>query len=204
MYRVGSTSTTKVEETVETVITSPNLAAYIFILILSFIILFFSLYFIVKLMRSLVVQRVEAALDNVINRNCLIGLLAGLCFTTIVQSSSITTSLLIPLIAADILTLEGAFPITLGANIGTTTTAILASFASGNLFGIQIAFVHLLFNVTGVVFIYPIKIFRRIPISLAQSLGELAHRKRGYAIAYVLGLFFIVPTLLIIISKYLK
>jgi sodium-dependent phosphate cotransporter len=182
--------------------------AYVIMLVLSIVILFFCLYFIVKLMKALVVKKVEAVLDDVLRKNALIGIVGGVVFTTIVQSSSVTTSLLVPLVAAGVITMEVAFPITIGANIGTTGTAILASFASaaatGNIAAIVIAFVHFLFNLTGAVFIYPIKIFRRIPINLAKSLGDLAHRKRGYAIAYVLGLFFIVPSLLIIVSKYLK
>lgn len=183
-------------------------AAYILMLVLSIVILFFCLYFIVKLMKALVVKKVEAVLDDVLRKNALIGIMAGVVFTTIVQSSSVTTSLLVPLVAAGVITMEVAFPITIGANIGTTGTAILASFASaaatGNIAAIVIAFVHFLFNLIGAIFIYPIKIFRRVPINLANSLGDLAHRKRGYAIAYVLGLFFIVPSLLILISKYLK
>lgn len=186
----------------------PKNAAYIIMLVLSIVILFFCLYFIVKLMKALVVKKVEAVLDDVLRKNALIGIMAGVVFTTIVQSSSVTTSLLVPLVAAGVITMEVAFPITIGANIGTTGTAILASFASaaatGNIAAIVIAFVHFLFNLIGAIFIYPIKIFRRVPINLANSLGDLAHRKRGYAIAYVLGLFFIVPSLLILISKYLK
>ncbi|NIP25545.1 MAG: hypothetical protein GWN67_18435 [Phycisphaerae bacterium] len=185
----------------------PQNAAYILMLVLSIVILFFCLYFIVKLMKALVVKRVEAVLDDVLRKNALIGIVAGVVFTTVVQSSSVTTSLLVPLVAAGVITMEVAFPITIGANIGTTGTAILASFASaaatGNIAAIVIAFVHFLFNLAGAIFIYPIKIFRRVPINLAKSLGDLAHRKRGYAIAYVLGLFFIVPSLLILISKYL-
>jgi sodium-dependent phosphate cotransporter len=186
----------------------PKNVAYILMLVLSIVILFFCLYFIVKFMKSLVVKRVEVVLDDVLRKNAMIGIVAGVVFTTIVQSSSVTTSLLVPLVAAGVITMEVAFPITIGANIGTTGTAILASFASaaatGNIAAIVIAFVHFLFNLTGAVFIYPISIFRKVPISLARSLGDLAHRKRGYAIAYVLGLFFVVPSLLIIISKYLK
>lgn len=183
-------------------------AAYILMLVFSIMILFFCLYFIVKLMKALVVKKVEAVLDDVLRKNAMIGIVAGVVFTTIVQSSSVTTSLLVPLVAAGVITMEVAFPITIGANIGTTGTAILASFASaaatGNVSAIVIAFVHFLFNLTGAIFIYPIKVFRRVPISLAKSLGDLAHRKRGYAIVYVLVLFFIVPSLLIIISRYLK
>ena len=176
-------------------------AAYVFVLILSAVILFFSLYFIVKVMKSLVVSRAEVILNNVVGKHGKLALLAGLIFTIMVQSSSITTSLLIPMVAAGILTVESIFPITMGANIGTTTTAILASFATGNVSAIIIAFVHFLFNVTGVLFIYPIPVCRTIPIRLAKRLGILASRKRYYAFVYVLGIFFLLPALLIFISK---
>jgi sodium-dependent phosphate cotransporter len=178
-----------------------TLANYIFMLIVSMLLLFFALYFIVKVMKSLVINRAEIVLDNVISRSSLLGLFAGLFFTIIVQSSSITTSLLIPLVAAGILTVESAFPITIGANIGTTTTAILASFATGNISAIIIAFAHFLFNLTGTLFIYPIKFFRIIPINIAKAFGDLAAEKRRYALFYVLGVFFVLPVLLILISK---
>jgi sodium-dependent phosphate cotransporter len=185
-------------------ISLPNNLAYTLILIISIVMLYFALFFIVKLMKSLVINRTESALDSVIGKNGLIGIFAGLLFTIIVQSSSITTSLLIPLIGAGLITDETIFPITMGANIGTTATAILASFATGNPAAITIAFVHFLFNVIGVVFIYPIKVMRAIPINLAKHLGDLAFKKRRYALMYVFGVFFLVPGLLIVVSKLLK
>ncbi len=185
-------------------ITVPYNLGYTVVLIVSAIFLFVSLYFIVKLMKSLVIERVESGLHAVIGDKGIIAILAGLAFTVIVQSSSITTSLLIPLIGAGLLTVDMAFPVTMGANIGTTTTAILASFATGNVAAITIAFVHFLFNIIGVLCIYPIKIFRTIPIALAKGLGNLAFRKRRYALAYVVGLFFVLPTLLIVISRMIK
>ena len=92
----------------------------------------------------------------------------------------------------------------MGANIGTTATAILAAFATGNPAAITIAFVHFLFNITGVVFIYPIRIMRNIPINLAKNLGNLAFKKRRYALIYVFSVFFLIPSLLIVISKVIK
>ena len=177
---------------------------YFLVLGASFIFLFLSLYFIVKLMRSLLVDKIEIAMHNILNKSGVLAIAAGVFFTVIVQSSSITTSLLVPLLGAGVLTLEAAFPITMGANIGTTTTAILASFASGNPAAITIAFAHFLFNAFGVFFIYPIKIFRTIPIALAKWLGDLAFRKRRYALMYVFSMFFILPVLMIVISRILK
>ena len=182
----------------------PHNLAYTLILIISIVMMYFTLFFIVKLMKSLVINRTETALDSVIGKNGFIAIFAGILFTILVQSSSITTSLLIPLIGAGVLTVETIFPITMGANIGTTATAILASFATGNPAAITIAFVHFLFNITGVVFIYPIKIMRAIPINLAKNLGNLAFKKRRYALIYVFSVFFLVPGLLIVVSKLIK
>lgn len=181
----------------------PDRVAYIAMVVISFAILFFALIYLVKTMRSLVIERVEAVLDSVLGKNAVLAIVGGMVLTAIIQSSSITTSLLVPMVAAGILSLEAAFPIVIGANIGTTGTAILASFATGNPSAIVIAFVHFLFNVTGVLVIYPIKPFRTIPIYLARALGDLAYEKRRYAIMYVFGVFFVMPGLLILIYKLL-
>ncbi len=177
---------------------------HIIVFIFSLILLFSALYFIVKIMKSLILKRTETVLGNIIEKRGIIAIFAGFLFTAIVQSSSITTSLLIPLVGAGIITIELAYPIIMGANVGTTVTAILASFATGNAAAITIAFAHLLFNLIGVTCIYPIKIIRQIPIKLAKGLGELAFRRRRYAIFYVLGVFFVIPGILILISKLIK
>ncbi len=181
----------------------PDRVAYIAMVVVSFAILFFALVYLVKTMRSLVIARVEVVLDRVLRSNALLAIVAGTVLTAFVQSSSITTSLLVPMVAAGILSLEVAFPIVIGANIGTTGTAILASFATGNPSAIVIAFVHLLFNLIGVLILYPIRPFRRVPIALARALGDLAYEKRHYAIIYVFGVFFLTPGLLILIYRLL-
>jgi len=193
-----------IKDFLEQFLTLPDAVSNISMLVFSIILLFSSLYFIVRIMKSLVIKKVEVVLDNTIGKSGLLGILVGLGFTIIVQSSSITTSLLVPLIGAGILTVETVFPITMGANIGTTATAILASFATGNPAAITIAFVHFLFNCIGVLVLYPIKALRAIPINLAKGLGELAFRKRRYALLYVAGVFFLIPSALIIISRLFK
>ena len=111
---------------------------------------------------------------------------------------------MIPLIAAGILTLETMYPLIMGANVGTTVTAILASLATGNIAALIVAFVHFVFNAICVCCIYPIKPLRKIPVFFALKLGNLSFRKRRYAILYTLLVFFIVPGLVILISKLLK
>lgn len=176
-------------------------AAYICMLVLSAVVLFLALYFIVRLMKTLVMTKADEVLDKVLGRHAFLGIMLGFVFTVIVQSSSITTSLMVPLVGAGIVTLETAFPVVLGANIGTTTTAILASLATANIAAITIAFVHFLFNVIGTVVIYPLPFCRRIPIRLAQWLGELSFRHRWCAIVYVVTTFFVIPGTLIFFTR---
>jgi sodium-dependent phosphate cotransporter len=99
--------------------------------------------------------------------------------------------------------MENAFPITLGANIGTTFTALIAAL-TGNIAAVTIAFVHLIFNLTGIIIFYPLKTLRKIPLMLAQKMGDIAYRKPHYAFMYVLTVFFAIPALLIFISRHLK
>lgn len=170
--------------------------ASLIMLVIAVFVLFLSLYYLVKIMRSLIVGKA----DGIIAGKGFLAILAGLIFTAIIQSSSVTISLLVPLIAAGVLSLENAFPIILGANVGTTVTAILASLA-GDISGIIIAFVHLLFNVFGILIIYPFKTIRAIPLKMARGLANKCAESRKYAIIFVLSVFFLIPGLLIFIYR---
>ncbi|HDH96896.1 MAG TPA: hypothetical protein ENF73_04110 [Proteobacteria bacterium] len=172
-------------------------------LVIAFGLIFFSLFYFVRLMRRAVASDVENILDRVFGRSGYIALLAGFVITAIIQSSSMTTSLLVPLVSAGLLSLEAAYPMTLGANIGTTFTAIIAALA-GNVAGLTIAFVHLLFNLCGVITFYVIKPMRKIPVSLALWFASVAIRKRWLALVYVLVLFYVIPAIYIIISRGLR
>jgi sodium-dependent phosphate cotransporter len=144
-------------------------------------------------MKSLISGPLERALNRVLGRSGMLGILIGIFMTIAVQSSSITTSLLVPMCAAGVLTLRNAFPIMLGANIGTTVTALLASLATDNETGLTIALVHTLFNVGGVMIIYPIPFLRRIPLRLARILAVRAQRNMFWVVGYVVGVFILLP-----------
>jgi len=174
---------------------------YILILILAAILTFASLFFIVRLMKSVFLSQTEAIFDKLLGSNAVLAIAGGALITAVVQSSSITTSLLVPMVGAGLLSLEMAFPITMGANIGTTITAILASFATGNVSAIAIAFCHFLFNFIGVFIFYPIKVLRQLPLAAARWLANLAYKNRLYAIIFVITQFFILPIALIFLSR---
>jgi sodium-dependent phosphate cotransporter len=166
---------------------------------LAFIIL--ALIFITKTMRALLAGRLEQALNRALGRSGILAMGVGVIMTVAVQSSSITTSLLIPLIGAGVLSLEVAFPITLGANIGTTITAMLAALAADKSGGLTIALVHLLFNCAGILIFYPIPAIRHIPIRLAEGLGNLAVRNRAYVLAYIVIVFVLLPLVGILLFR---
>lgn len=166
--------------------------------------IFISILLLGKLLRMLLTGRAEKMFHAAVGKNALAAILSGAIITIIVQSSSTTTSLIVPLAGAGLMKLRRVYPFTLGANIGTCITALLAAFAisgEGAVFGLQIAFVHLLFNFFGVVFIYGTPFLRRIPMVAASSLARLASRRRMMAAVYVVGVFFILPLLCLGIYK---
>jgi solute carrier family 34 (sodium-dependent phosphate cotransporter) len=178
-------------------------ARAISLVIISAALIFIALLLLVKVMRSLLQSRVEMGLMGALGQNGSIGLVVGIVATIMVQSSSITTSLLIPLAGAGIITLEQVFPITIGANIGTTITALLASLAATGQYaaaGITIALVHLLFNASATLIIYPIPAMRRLPLAAARKLADLAMKSRPLAILYVGLLFYGIPALIAVID----
>lgn len=160
------------------------------LLFISLFLLLFSLKKMVDSLKALVATRAEVWFDRYLFSTALRALSVGLLLTAIVQSSSITTSLVVPMAGAGILTLEQIFPYTLGSNMGTTITAILAALVTGNLAAIIVAFSHLLFNICGIIFWWPL---RFIPIRMASRFADFAVRNRIIPFAYIAIVFFMIP-----------
>ena len=115
--------------------------------------------------------------------------------TMLLQSSSIFTSSLTPLVGMGVVSLERMYPLTLGSNIGTTATGMLAAFAQDQdriKFALQIALCHLFFNISGILLFYPIPKFRP-PIKMAKYLGCQTAKYRWFALAYLVMFFFLLP-----------
>ena len=168
----------------------------VFLIAVSGVFIFLSLFFLVKVMRSAMRIRVERSVTNILGSNAVLSMAVGTIATMMVQSSSITTSLLVPLAGAGVITLEQAFPVTLGANIGTTITALLASLAVSGpnaTYGIQIALIHFMFNLSGMILIYPVERIRNIPLALARWVSDWAVRSRKIAILRIVMMYFVVP-----------
>lgn len=124
----------------------------------------------------------------------------GLLTTAAIRSSTITTSLVVPLVAKKVVKLKSALPFILGANIGTTITAFIAAMFNSNA-AISIAIAHFLFNVIGVLIFFPIPYVKELPIRLAEWLGRLTLRYRLAGFLYLLLTFFFIPFSLIYLNK---
>ena len=171
----------------------------IFYLVVSVLITFLMLYALVKLLRSLVLEKIEAFFDQYIFKTILRAVGFGVLITIMVQSSSITTSLVVPLAGAGVLTLRQIFPFTLGANIGTTITALMASL-TGTVSALIAAISHLLFNIVGILIIYGLPFLREIPIYCAENIAEKAVENKLIPVLYLVSIFVIVPLLIILAS----
>ena len=166
--------------------------------IVALIILFTALRYIVVLMKSMVMKKLSVFFDRVIFRTPLIGLLFSMVITAIVQSSSVTTSLVVPLAGAGLVRLEQVFPYTLGANVGTTITALMASLVTQDKTALAVAFAHLMFNIYGILFFMPLKF---LPIGVARGLAKLAVKNRIFPVIFILVTFIIIPIILIQIMR---
>ncbi len=188
---------------VEAVVESQQAQAVVLIG-LSATLIFTALMLLVRVMRSAMQSRVEAVVSRTFEQRALLAMVVGMVVTVMVQSSSITTALLVPLAGAGVLKLRQAFPITIGANIGTTVTALLAALAATGAnarAGITIALVHLLFNLSGTMLIFPVQRIRQIPLAAAQWLADTAVRSRRWALAYVVVLFYGLPALFAVLNR---
>ena len=155
------------------------------------------LFSIVKVLKNMVLEKVEAFFDKYIFKTAIRAMAFGVILTILVQSSSITTSTIVPLAGAGVLTLRQIFPFTLGANIGTTVTALLAAMVL-NPTAMIVAFSHLMFNILGILVIYPIRFLRNIPINAATKLAEIAIQNKFLPILYLIFVFILIPLLIII------
>ena len=170
------------------------------LLLIGLVAIFIALAVVTKNMKALVADRVEVALNRVLAQGTgVVAMVIGALVTVSVQSSSITTSILIPLCASGVLSLHNAYPVTLGANIGTTITALLASLATGRPEALTVALAHLLFNVYGIGMLYPLPALRHVPVRLAERLATLVIARRILAAVYVVGAFIVVPLLGILV-----
>lgn len=182
----------------------PEKAAAITLIVIGVVAIFAAITIIGKVLRSLMVGRAKAILHGAIGRGPVTGIASGTVVTVLVQSSSTTTSLMVPLVGSGVFKPKDIYPFTLGANIGTTITALLAATAlsgAGAAAGMQIALVHLFYNVLGVLVVFGLPFLRPVPLRAAERLAEVATQRHSLAALYVLTVFFIIPGICVAIMS---
>lgn len=172
-----------------------------FLILLSFLFLYLSIKILSKVIYKLLIGDTNNKFNKLVFTNPLKSFGWGLVLTSAVQSSSVTTSLTVPLVATGKVSLKNAFPFIMGANLGTTITAIFASLLKSDA-AISLAFAHFLFNVMGVLIFFPIPWMRNIPVYLSKLLGMLTMQHKIIGFIYIFLTFFILPFLLIYLSQY--
>jgi solute carrier family 34 (sodium-dependent phosphate cotransporter) len=93
--------------------------------------------------------------------------------------------------------------LTLGSNIGTTVTGLLAAFSVSSRslsVALQIALCHTIFNVAGILIWYPIPFIRRIPINLAIKLGYISAEYCWFPVLYLILCFALIPLVVFALS----
>lgn len=153
-------------------------------------------------MKALVMDGVDlddlsAVGDTLLGRHPFDTFVRGLIVTILVQSSSATTSMVVPLAAMGFFGVRRVFPFILGANIGTTATALLA--ATGGLgqdgfhAGMTIALCHLLLNTLAVVMVVLLPSLTPRIIGAADVLAEKSAETPAVLLGYLFALTVVTP-----------
>ncbi|MGL4796073.1 MAG: Na/Pi cotransporter family protein [Aeromonas jandaei] len=182
----------------------PGKGAAIATIIIGILLILACVTYLGKVLQKVLVGRAKEVLHKALGRGPLSGITSGALVTIMVQSSSTTTSLMIPLAGGGVFSTRQLYPFTLGANIGTTITALLAATAisgAGAQLALTIALVHVLFNVFAVVFIYGLPFLRDLPVRAAEGLARVGSENKLLALGYVAGLFFALPALMMVAAK---
>ena len=164
-----------------------------------------SITFLGRIMKALMVGRAKSLLYKSIGRGPVSGIASGTAVTVLVQSSSTTTSLMVPLVGSGVLTARDIYPFTLGANIGTCITALIAALGITGVMAepaLQIALVHLVYNVLAVATIFGLPWLREIPPVFSAALARQVAKRKILGVMYILGVFFALPFGLLLLSGF--
>ncbi|MBW4446094.1 MAG: Na/Pi symporter [Spirirestis rafaelensis WJT71-NPBG6] len=169
------------------------------VLIIAFGLLYFSLKTLVKVLKAILDEDLQEKVKKYLFGSWWQAMLFGLAITIALQSSSITTSLIVPIIALGVVTAIQSLPYFLGANIGTSTTALLAALSLARDGGIEgtaslmVALVHMVFDLYAIALLFPFKKIREIPVWLAERSAKWVTKGRIIAIAYIAIVFYLLP-----------
>lgn len=176
----------------------------IFLIILGVGLILFVVHAIGRILKRLMTGRALEIMNTAVGRGPISGIGAGTAITVLVQSSSTTTSLIVPMAGSGVMSMKQIYPFTLGGNIGTTVTALLAATAitgATAVLAFQIALLHLLFNVFAILLIFSIPFLRNVPPTVAEKMAEMTQKRKWFVGAYIVSVFFLLPLLALGVSE---
>lgn len=162
------------------------------------LLLFTALVFMVKNLKGALLRKVEGLFRTFFFRNDGTSYVVGVTSTVLVQSSSITTSLIVPLAGAGVVPLRRVFAFMLGANLGTTITGVIAATANPVAAAVTVAVFHVSFNLIGTAIWYPL---RFVPVGVATWYGRVAAKSKRYAFAFLLLVFLGIPAVGVVLTE---
>ncbi|KAL4123838.1 hypothetical protein PRIC2_009684 [Phytophthora ramorum] len=165
--------------------------------VIGFCILVCALLTLVKMLAKVFMGPTKRLISKLLNYNGYINIVVGTLITFAVHSSTVVTSTLTPMAGLGVVTLEQVYPLVIGANLGTTGTALLASLVTGKADSVAIALVHFWFNVIGIFLFYPIPITRKPVLGWARSLAFFSASWPATAVLFLIVLFLIAPGILL-------
>ncbi|AWB82117.1 hypothetical protein C3B44_06890 [Corynebacterium yudongzhengii] len=169
-------------------------------IILGVVMIFVAIYLLGKILQAIMVGAARKYLKKAVGGNPIVSMGVGAGITVLIQSSSVTTSTLVPFAGAGTLSTKDIYPVTLGANLGTTATGLIAALAvtgGGGLDALTIALVHTLYNLYGIIIIYGLPFLRNLPVMAANAMGAIVADRRWVAPAWVLTLWVALPALVV-------
>ena len=142
-------------------------------------------------------DRVKAAFNNPVR-----GFFTGFAVTFLVGSSSIGSSLVIPFLATKVVDLKTAYPYLVGTNMATAVDlSQIYGYMAGGVTGMILGSAHVLLNLMAMA-LWLISPLRFVPVAIAEWLGAKITKNQNVAfalLAWVIGVFFVVPILIIYI-----
>ncbi|MDR5893006.1 MULTISPECIES: Na/Pi symporter [Halomonas] len=160
--------------------------------------MFTALVFMVQNLRGALLRHMDGLFRTYFFRTDARAYGVGVVSTVLVQSSSITSSLMVPLAGAGVVRLRRVLPFMMGANLGTTVTSVLAATANPVAAAMTVALFHVIFNLTGTLVWWPLRV---IPLRIATWYGRLAGKQIRYAFLFLIGVFLVVPLVGITITE---
>lgn len=173
------------------------------VVLVGVVMIFLAVRFLSRLLKGLMVGRAQRALMVAVDRGPLRAMATGFGVTVVTQSSTVTNTILVPFVGTGSITPRQVYPVTLGANLGTTLTALLAAFAvtgANAKTGLQAALVHVLYNVASVALIFGVPFLRPIPLRCAAWLANRSVDNKKFLATYLTCVFILLPLSVIILS----